>query len=261
MATSRVCRLLEQVSGQVLRAAGIDRAEIELAGILARELHHVLQRLERRILLDGEKHLERSGDRHLGEVGQHVVGPRLEQRHADGLAVAGDSQGIAVGRRAERAACRQRSAGARPVLNDELLAGVVAELLRQEAHGEVADAAGTVGDKDPDRLVGIGAGILGCDGDTKSGQSEPQRGDARDGTRRPCSRRSGPIERIHATSVCGVSSQAAFERLRGTRACRARGTSLMPKPGRRPIGIVPGAIGFCYKGRTHFGSVGPRLVL
>jgi hypothetical protein len=84
-----------------LRAAGIDGAEIELSRTFAGGGDHVLQGLERGIRFHGEQHLEAGRHRHEGKVGEHVIGPRLEQRHADGLPVADHAQRVSVRRRIE----------------------------------------------------------------------------------------------------------------------------------------------------------------
>src|SRR6202012_2379603 len=60
--------LLEQVRRQILRAAGIDGAEVELAGILAGGVDDVLERAVGRVAGDRDQYRKRRRDRDRREV-------------------------------------------------------------------------------------------------------------------------------------------------------------------------------------------------
>ena len=137
---------------EVLRAAGVDGAEIELFRIFPRRGDHVLERLERRVRFDREQHLEAGRHRHQCEIAQHVVGPRLEQRHADGLPVADHAERVSVRRRLEHRLGRQEAARARPIFDHDLLLGSLGEFLRQQPHGQIGNAAGAIRDGDVNGL-------------------------------------------------------------------------------------------------------------
>ena len=137
-----------------MRAAGIDGAEIELSRILACRGDHVLQVLERRIRLDRKQHLEASRNRYECEVGQHVVGARLEQGHGDGLPVSDHVKRVTVRWRFEHFLGREEAGGSRTIFDDDLLLRSLGQFLREEAHGQVGDAAGAIGNENVDWLGG-----------------------------------------------------------------------------------------------------------
>src|SRR6516162_345116 len=105
---------------QILRASGIDGAEIELARILARRSDYVLQSLEVRIYLHGKEHLETSRDRHEAEIGQHVVWPRFKQRRADRLPGSDHAKRVTICWRPEHFLGCEQSAGSRTIFDHDL---------------------------------------------------------------------------------------------------------------------------------------------
>ena len=83
------CRPGEKFRGEVLGAARIDGAEIELAGIGLCRRHDVLHAAQRRSGAGHDQHVEESRGRDRGEVGEDIVRQRLEKRGRDGGIVAG----------------------------------------------------------------------------------------------------------------------------------------------------------------------------
>ena len=142
---------LEQLGGEVLRRARGDGADVELARLGLRGLHPVGQRLVGRACVDDEQAIEGAdaGDRR--EILHRVERQALEQRGADGVAVGDQRKGVAVIAAGERGAGRCDAARARHVLHHEALAELFAELLRDEARGNVGDATRAERQDEPDR--------------------------------------------------------------------------------------------------------------
>ena len=107
------------------------------------------------VRLGGDQEIEPGQDRDRPEVFQHVIGHRLEQRLADRGAVAGQRQRVAVRRGGGAGLGGDDAAGAGPVVDHELLAEALLQLLGHQARGDVGDAARPVGHDDADRTVGI----------------------------------------------------------------------------------------------------------
>ena len=111
--------------------------------------------VERRVGARGNQHVEISEARDLREIAQHVVGQRLEQRHADGVVISGERQRVAIGQRGYARLRGHDPAGPRPVLDDELLTQLFAQALRNDAGGDVGDATRPVRNEDAHRPVRI----------------------------------------------------------------------------------------------------------
>ena len=111
--------------------------------------------LNSRIGAGREDEIEKAqaGNRH--EILQGIERQLLEQRDADRGAVGQQRQRIAVGRRGDHRPGGGDAAGAGLVLDVEALPELVAELFRDDARGDVGDAAGRKRQHDAHRLVGI----------------------------------------------------------------------------------------------------------
>ena len=79
-----------------------------------------------------------------------------EQRHADGRAVGEEGERVAVGGALQHGMRRGDAAGSRHILDDEILAQFLTELLGDQTRRDVGNAAGPEWHKDADRMVGIG---------------------------------------------------------------------------------------------------------
>ena len=106
-------------------------------------------------LTGDDQHVEKCGSRNRVEVGEDVVGQRLEQRDGDGGVVAGHQQRVAVGRGGGAGQRGDDAGGTGAVFDDELLFQAIAQLLAENAHADVGDAAGGVGHDQGHRTVGI----------------------------------------------------------------------------------------------------------
>jgi len=137
-------------------------AEIDLARILLRRVHQILERPVGRLVRHREQHLEACRDRDRSEVREHIVGQLLEQRHADRLAIAHFAERVTVGASAHHLRHVDDAPGARTILDHELLLELLPELVREQPHGEVADPAGTVRHEHPDRLLRVAGGLPAC---------------------------------------------------------------------------------------------------
>src|SRR5215211_6402397 len=169
---------LEQLRTQILRAADVDRADIELAGLLARRRHEVLQRTELRVGVDDEHEIEQTEPGNERKVFHRVVRQRTKQRHADGRPVGNQPQRVAVGRRIDHGSHRIDAARAGLVLDDETLAELLAELLGGQARGHVGNAAGPERQDEADRPGRI-TGRFGTR-TVREGQRNERRGQRRE---------------------------------------------------------------------------------
>src|SRR6185437_10043693 len=74
-----------------------------------------------------------------------------------------DADGVAVGRRILALARGDIAGAAGLVLDDQRLAETALQRVVQDAHEDIADAAGARGREDADRAVGIIGGGRGCE--------------------------------------------------------------------------------------------------
>ena len=91
--------------------------------------------------IDGEDQIEGADGGHHRVVAHRIERQVLEQRDADRGAVGDQPDGVAVRRRVDHGVGGADAAGAGHVLDHEALAELVAELLGDEARGDVGDAA------------------------------------------------------------------------------------------------------------------------
>ncbi len=105
--------------------------------------------------VDEQRKTEETDRRYRREIAHRVVRQRLEQRHADRVPLVEPQERITVGLGLHRRFRGDDLAGARPVVDDELLAELLRELLPDHARGDVGDPARCVGEQDLDRLRGI----------------------------------------------------------------------------------------------------------
>src|SRR5258708_198561 len=158
---------------EILRAAWIDRSEVELARRLACGRNHVSHRLVGRGGWNHQQHCEarRNGD--LRKIFEHVVRHALEQAHADRLSVPHFAERVSVCWSTQHGPHGGDSSSARPILDDKRLLQVLTELVCEQPDGHIAGAAGPVGHEDADRLAWIVAGRLG--GIAQSGYARKRR--------------------------------------------------------------------------------------
>jgi len=148
-------RGFEQLGRQILGAADIDGADIELARLRARRRHEVGHGPELGIDVAREYQCEIADGRDGGEVLQRVERQRVVDGGADRGAVGDEPDRIAVGGLGEHRARRRDAAGAGLIFHYEPLAELVAELLGGDPRGDVGDAGGAEGQDEPHRTDGI----------------------------------------------------------------------------------------------------------
>ena len=146
----------EQFGREVLRAADHDGADIDRAGLVARRLEDIAERVKfRRSRGNGEDQVEMP----MVEIGVNCLsgsnGSLLKSGDADRGAVGEERQRIAIGRARDHGARRGDAAGARHVLDDEILAELLAELFGDQPRGDIGDAAGAERNDDAHRMVRI----------------------------------------------------------------------------------------------------------
>ncbi len=117
------------------------------------------------------RHAREPGDRR--EVAREVEGEPLVERGVDGVGRGADQDGVAVRRRVDDAFGRDIAAGARLVLDHELLAEPLGETLADEARQHIGRPARRKSDHQPHRPGRIveGAGIMRA-GERKTRQAE-----------------------------------------------------------------------------------------
>jgi hypothetical protein len=178
----------------MLVAAGIDRTEIQLAGVGFGRGDHVLDRLVRRAGLGDDDDAVGGGGRDRDEVALEIIRQRLGQRLGRRQSAADHRQRVAVVRRRHDRLEADDPGGAGAVVDDELLAELGGKPLRDHPHGHVGDAAGAVGHDDADRTVRIGLGGSGTG--ERYGRYERNGGAGRNGDALP-----GEIRNFHSQSL------------------------------------------------------------
>ena len=147
---------LSNSADKILRAADADRADIELARLLARGLQEIGERGVFRLRVGDDDEIEQAQRRDRREFLERIERQALEQRHAHRRAVGQHRERMAVGGRSEHGARGGDAARARLVLDHEALAEFLAELVGDDARGDVGDAAGGERQHDTDRTIRIG---------------------------------------------------------------------------------------------------------
>lgn len=143
----------EQFSGQVLRAADVDGAQIELAGVGFGEGQQLGQGFEGRIGTGHQGDVEKSQGRNRCKIFDGVVRQAFEEAGADGAAVGHQQQGRAVGLRFGHQVTGDDATGAGFVLNDHRLPQNLGHFLRHGACRQVGNTARAKGDDDFEGLV------------------------------------------------------------------------------------------------------------
>ena len=134
------------------RSAGARRAVEDGAARLPAGVHEGFHGLVFRIGRDDERYARERGDG--GEILGHVERQAgIGGCHHD-VRCGVHQQGVAVGFGFRDQARADRRAGAAAILDDEGLAGLLADLLEHGARGDVGGAAGGERHDDPDRLPG-----------------------------------------------------------------------------------------------------------
>ena len=134
---------LQQLGAEMMHRAGPARAVVQPVRLGLGERDQVGDRFHRRIVVDHQEERRRRQQRHRHEILERLVGHLLAHRHVDGHGRAGGlHQRVAVRRRAHDLHGGERRRGARPVLDDERLAELLLELLRDQPRQQVGAAAG-----------------------------------------------------------------------------------------------------------------------
>ena len=151
-------RYFRELHRQVQIAADTGRAVVDLAGLRLGRGDVVRQRLHRlrRMHHQHVRHRDHLRDRR--EIAQHVIGQLLVDQMIDRDRAGAEQQRVAVGRRAHHGVDAERVAGAAAVLDIELLAQHLAQVLRDTCARVVsAVPPGAVGTRILTGLFGQGA--------------------------------------------------------------------------------------------------------
>ena len=139
----------------MLSRADVGRAHVQFSRIRTGLRDEVLQRLVRRIGSGEEDEAERAdvGDRL--KIPHRIVRQRLEERDAHGLLVVEQQHRVTVGLGFRDHLGGDDTARARTVVGDHLLAEQLTHLLRHDARGQIAHAAGRERHDDAHRPRGV----------------------------------------------------------------------------------------------------------
>ncbi|MNL05444.1 hypothetical protein D3C87_1260420 [compost metagenome] len=153
-------RQVEYFASQVGDAARARGPECQFARLLGCQRDQLGQVLRRQGRVDGEdqRALADQGDR-LEILDGVVVQVRVQAGRDGQRRYVAKQQGVSVGLRASHRGGAYRAARAGLVLDDDLLAQRVVQLLRQRARQRVGRAAGREGHHDADGLVRIRLGV------------------------------------------------------------------------------------------------------
>ena len=144
----------EQLDRQMLRAALPGRRIAQRAGLGLGELDQFLQRFDRKLRVDDHDVRRRTGEPDRREILDRIVRqlgikPRIDAVRRN----VGEQQRVAVGRRLGGQFRAEQPAGARTVVDDDLLVDLGADVLRQQPPHCVGRAADRLRDDDPDDLL------------------------------------------------------------------------------------------------------------
>jgi hypothetical protein len=145
----------EQFAGEMARAADPDRSVRNLAWLLPRQSDELIDRADGQPRGCAERHGSAADEADRREILYAVVGNVLEHARIHGVIVVDHHQRVAVGLGACDRGGRQRSASARPTLDDELLAEHHRQLVADEARHGVEQPAHREGHDDLYRPGGI----------------------------------------------------------------------------------------------------------
>ena len=160
---------LEQLGRQMLGAADVDGAHIELAGVGLGVGQQFSQVLERRARRGQHRQIEIAQGGHRSKVALGVKRQALEQARTHRRAIGHEQQGVAIGLRLGHRLARAHTTGAGLVVDDDGLPQRLRELLRHGARRQVGHTAGAEGHHDADGLAGEGIGHSG-QGQRQGGQ-------------------------------------------------------------------------------------------
>ena len=142
---------------QVVHAAGADRAVVDPAGILPGVVDQLAHRARREVGPRDEHQVGRDYPRHGSEILRRVVGqPGIEILVQREHGIGGEQVVVAIRRRLGDVLRGDDLVRARLVLDDDLLAPGLGELLAHAAHQQVGRAARGVGHDDANGFGGIG---------------------------------------------------------------------------------------------------------
>ena len=162
----------EQRHEQVLATAIARRRVVELARPLARVGHQFGHAHHRQRWVSHQHAGLAAQQRDGGEVVYGLEAQLRVERGGDGVGLRRQQQGVAVGRRLGHCLAADGGAGARPVVDDDLLLQALAEFGRDDAHGPVHRTARREGHDDADRAarVVLRLNIRHCQRCQRSGQ-------------------------------------------------------------------------------------------
>ena len=134
------------------RRAVAGRRHVDLARVGFDVVDELLDGLRRHVVVDHHhvRHAHEAADRR--DVADEVERQLLVERRVDAVRRIDQQHGVAVGRRREHGFDREVVAGAGLVLDDELLAGLLRQVLPDQARQDVGGAARHVADEPVDRL-------------------------------------------------------------------------------------------------------------
>ena len=132
---------LEQLGAEMLERADAGRGVLQVARLLLRQRHQLLDRMNRQVGMDHDDVRSRAHhpDRHEGF--DWIVG-QLVEPGVDRIGQRNDEDGVAVGCRVGRQLGADHAAGAGAVVDDHLLAELLAKLVADHAADHVVAAAG-----------------------------------------------------------------------------------------------------------------------
>ena len=153
---------LEQLAGDVERGPDPARSHVDLAGVsfgIGDELGNCLHR-DRWMNLHDERHADDAGNG--GDVADEIEIELLVKRCIDRVGGAHDEQRIAVRRCADRGFDRDIAAGARPVVDDDLLTEPLGEPLRHHPRCNVGRTPSRKPNDQAHRSRGVGLRCCGA---------------------------------------------------------------------------------------------------
>ena len=155
-------------------AAGADTAGriIQLARIGFRVVDEFLDRMNRKVVVDGQRHAVHGDDADRGQFLDRVVVELMHQRHDRELRATGLDQRVAILGGVHCGVHADDPAAADTILNHERLAEYICQTVLGHAHQQVGDTAGPIWNDD---LDGPCRPILGICGERHQSESAKQR--------------------------------------------------------------------------------------
>ena len=144
-------REAEALAVEMGGVAGTGGGVVDRAGIFARVVHEIGERLVALLRIDRHHHRHVAERDHAGEIGEHVERQLRARRRRDGVGRGIGQDGVAVGLGLRHRRHADGVAGARAVLDDERLAELRRHLLEHRARHDVGRGAGGERDDHADR--------------------------------------------------------------------------------------------------------------